>query len=121
MGGSLASSVVLNGGTLSGTGTVVAITQGATAGTVHPGDNGLGTPGVLNSASGVTLGTGTTFFVDLAHTSAGAPMAGADYDQLNVTGNVNLRRRPTFDAQFGLKAGCAARRSIHHHPGVGHD
>src|SRR5213079_2799011 len=32
----------------------------------------------------------TTFFVDLGHTSAGAPVPGVDFDQLQVNGPISL-------------------------------
>jgi autotransporter-associated beta strand protein len=83
--------VALAGGTLSGTGTVGTVGgQAPVAGTLDPGDNGAAPPiGILHSQT-VTLGSGTTFFVDLAHTSTGSPVPGVDNDLLSVTGNVFL-------------------------------
>ncbi len=75
------SAVSLNGGTLGGTGTVGAITSTASGGTVSPGSG----PGILNSGN-VNWSSGSpTFVVELNGTTAGS-----GYDQLNVTGTVNL-------------------------------
>ena len=46
-------------------------------------------PGILTAQS-VGLYTGSTFVVTLGHTSAGTPVAGVNYDQLDVNGNVDL-------------------------------
>ncbi len=69
----------VTGGTLGGTGPVGGII--ATNGTVAPG-NGAG---LLTSAGDVTFGTGSTFKIEI-----GGVNAGTDYDQLQVTGAVNL-------------------------------
>ena len=75
------SAVSLNGGTLGGTGTVGAITSTAAGGTVAPGQG----PGILNSGN-VNLSAGApSFVVQLNGTTLGT-----GYDQLNVTGTVNL-------------------------------
>ncbi|HLG06011.1 MAG TPA: autotransporter-associated beta strand repeat-containing protein, partial [Gemmatimonadales bacterium] len=75
------SAVSLNGGTLGGTGTVASVTSTASGGTVAPGAG----PGILNSG-GVNWSSGSPVFqVELNGTTAGA-----DYDQLIVTGTVNL-------------------------------
>jgi uncharacterized repeat protein (TIGR01451 family) len=76
------SAVSLNGGTLGGTGTVGAITSTTSGGTVSPGQ---GAPGILNSGS-VNWTSGSPSFV--AQLNGTAP--GTGYDQLNVTGAVNL-------------------------------
>jgi autotransporter-associated beta strand protein len=77
------SAVSLNGGTLGGTGTVGAITSTAAGGTLAPGP-AAGT-GILNSGN-LNLSAGTpTFSVVLNGTTAGT-----NYDQVNVTGTVNL-------------------------------
>ena len=86
--------VVLNGGSVSGQGSVATIAgpaAGAAIGTINPGINGT-TPivtGVLDTGS-ITAGQPTVINVDLNHISPAAPVAGTDYDQLNVAGNVNL-------------------------------
>jgi autotransporter-associated beta strand protein len=83
--------VVLGGGTVSGTGTVGTITGPATvAGTVSPGDSVSANPIGTLTSSADTWGTGTSFAVDLTHTSVGAPVAGTDNDLLVANGNVNL-------------------------------
>ncbi|HUK22511.1 MAG TPA: autotransporter-associated beta strand repeat-containing protein [Gemmatimonadales bacterium] len=75
------SAVSLNGGTIGGTGTVGAITSTAAGGAVAPGQG----PGILNSGN-VNLSTGApSFVVQLNGTTLGT-----GYDQLNVTGTVNL-------------------------------
>src|SRR5439155_1464209 len=82
--------VSLQGGTLSGTGTVGTIngtspTPSPAVGAVSPGDNGAAvTTGVLSSQS-VTWGLTTTFNVDLNGTTPGT-----GHDQLAVTGNIDL-------------------------------
>ena len=38
----------------------------------------------------MTWNAQTTFAVDLSHTSAGAPVAGVDFDQLAVAGDIDL-------------------------------
>ena len=76
------STVMVNSGsTLAGTGTVGAITS--TGGTVSPGDSG---PGILNAQGNVSLDAASTFTAELNGSSAGT----GGYDQLNVTGAVNL-------------------------------
>jgi fibronectin-binding autotransporter adhesin len=82
MNGSQSSTALsLNGGTLGGTGTLGTIASTSSGGTVSPGTS----PGILNS-SNIDLSTGSpTFSIELNGTSAGS-----GYDQLNVTGSVNL-------------------------------
>jgi autotransporter-associated beta strand protein len=84
-------SVVLAGGTLSGNGTVGTVGGPANvSGTVSPGDNGSANPiGTLHTQT-VTLGSGSTLFVNLAHTSVGNPVPGVDNDLLAVTGDIYL-------------------------------
>jgi autotransporter-associated beta strand protein len=72
----------VSGGTLGGAGTVGGIT--ATNGSVAPGSS-AGLAGLLTSNGNVTFNTGTTFNIDI-----GGVKAGAEYDQLRVTGTVNL-------------------------------
>src|SRR2546425_933880 len=75
------SAVSLNGGTLGGTGTVGAITSTGSGGSVAPGVGvGILTSGNVNWSSG-----SPGFVVQLNGTTAGT-----GYDQLNVTGTVNL-------------------------------
>jgi trimeric autotransporter adhesin len=74
-------SVIVSGGTLGGIGTTGTIT--ATNGSISPGNG----PGVLHSAS-VTMNSSTTYKVDINGTTPGN--SNGDYDQLNVTGTVNL-------------------------------
>ena len=74
-------SVILSGGTLGGIGTTGTIT--ATNGFISPGNG----PGVLHSAS-VTMNSSTVFKADINGTTPGN--SNGDYDQLNVTGTVNL-------------------------------
>ena len=75
------SAVSLNGGTLGGTGTVGAITSTGSGGSVTPGVGvGILSSGNVNWTSG-----SPGFAVQLNGTTAGT-----GYDQLNVTGSVNL-------------------------------
>jgi fibronectin-binding autotransporter adhesin len=77
------SAVSVNGGTLGGTGTVGTITSTASGGSVAPGSAG---PGLLNSGNVDLSASGTrSLVVELNGTTAGS-----GYDQLNVTGTVNL-------------------------------
>ncbi len=87
--------VQLNGGTLGGVGTVGdgnvlgdAISATGTGGVVNPGD-GLG---ILNTNGNVTWNASTTFSVDLARLIASPALlvAGTDYDQLLVNGDIFL-------------------------------
>jgi autotransporter-associated beta strand protein len=81
--GSQASGVTVNsGGTLGGTGTMGAVTVNA-GGAVYPG-NGSSTTGILNSGN-LALKSGSSFTVALNDVTPGT-----GYDQLNVTGTVNL-------------------------------
>jgi fibronectin-binding autotransporter adhesin len=76
------SAASLNGGTLGGMGTVGTISSTASGGTISPGQ---GAPGILNSSSVDWSSGNATFVVELNGTTVGS-----DYDQLNVTGTVNL-------------------------------
>jgi len=74
------SAVFVNSGSiLGGTGTVGAVTT--TGGTVSPGDS----PGILNVQGNATLDPAATFVAEL-----NGPTPGTGFDQLNVTGAVNL-------------------------------
>src|SRR5207244_8499045 len=78
------SAVSLDGGTLGGTGTVGTITSTASGGSVAPGVGvGILASGNVNWSSG-----SPGFVVQLNGTTAGT-----GYDQLNVTGSVNLGDR----------------------------
>src|SRR5262249_2859344 len=78
--GSLATSnLVFADGTLGGSGTVPAVTI-SSIGTLAPGDS----PGILNSGD-VSFQSGSTFSVVVAGATAGT-----QYDQLNITGTVDL-------------------------------
>jgi hypothetical protein len=93
-----ATPVALYGGTLGGTGTVASVgSSQLLPKTLNPGENG---PGILN-ARGVILDQYTTLVVEL---NGGAP--GTGYDQLNVTGGVNL-------------ASCSLKVSLGFTPAVG--
>lgn len=81
-GSQAASAVSVNGGMLGGTGTVGAITTTAAGGSVAPGQAG---PGILQSGN-VNWSTGSPAFV----VEVNGTTAGSGYDQLSVTGTVNL-------------------------------
>jgi autotransporter-associated beta strand protein len=87
--------VALTGGGLSGTGQVGTITgqspTAAASGTVNPGDNGTATPfGILRTQAEI-WGASTIFSVDVSDpTNNQTPTPGTNYDQLQVTGNLNL-------------------------------
>jgi autotransporter-associated beta strand protein len=83
-----ASSVLIDGGTLQGTGRVGAIT--GTSGHLHPG----GSPGILASGS-LAMSPGFHFDVSLD-----GPAAGTGYSELDVTGSVDLGGA-TLDATLG--------------------
>lgn len=72
------SAAAVNGGTLGGVGTVGALS--ATGGVVSPGQS----PGILNSGS-VSWTSAVTFAIEINGTTPGT-----QYDQLNVTGTVDL-------------------------------
>lgn len=82
LGNSSASAVALNGGTLSGNGTVASISSGLLGGKVFPSADG--SAGILTSGN-VALNASTRFFVRL-----GTNTPGTGHDQLKVNGTVNL-------------------------------
>ena len=84
---------VNSGSTLGGTGTVGGII--ATGATIQPGDG----PGILNVQGTVALDSSSTFAVAL-----NGPTPGTGYNQLNVTGAVNLNGS-TLDASVGFSGG----------------
>ena len=69
-----------SGTTLGGSGTVGTVTT--TSATISPGDS----PGVLSASGDVTFDSSSTFKVELDGSNPGT----GGYDQLNVTGTVNL-------------------------------
>ncbi len=82
-GGVLASTtnnVVISGGALQGAGSVNGVVTLSSGATLSPGAS----PGILNT-SGLTLNAGSTYVVELNGLNPGS-----GYDQVNVTGNVNL-------------------------------
>jgi hypothetical protein len=89
---------VSSGGTLAGSGTVNSVNA---AGVISPGVG----KGVLSTAS-ATL-NGGTLAIDLSKAGARAglaPLAGTDYDQLNVTGTVSLSSATlTLSTAAGMK------------------
>ena len=101
--GSIASSsgiTVDSGGTLTGSGTVPAVTAND-GGSVSPGTTS-GT--AMLSSGGLGLATGSTFNVVLGGTTAGS-----GYDQLNVTGTVDL----DSDSQGGATLNVIVRGGLH--------
>ena len=84
------SATTVLGGTLSGTGTVGALSVNA-GGTVAPGAS----PGILNSGS--TTFNGGTLVLELNGTAAGT-----DYDQLNVAGTVSLAADSPLTISLGF-------------------
>lgn len=89
------SPIVLNGGTLGGNGAVRSISVGSSTPTwLSPG----GSPGRLTSGS-VTLRTNATFIVELE-----GPAPGSKYDQLTVTGSVDLAGA-ALDLRLGFAPG----------------
>jgi autotransporter-associated beta strand protein len=87
---------VNSGGTLTGSGSVPAIT-GTSGGTIAPGTPSG--PAIVNSGS-VSLATGSAFNVVLKSTTPGS-----GYDQLNVTGTVNLDSGSTSGATLNVTLG----------------
>ena len=117
--GMLATSVnpvtVDNAGILGGTGTLNRPLDVKSGGTVSPGDSGSSlsadpttiATGILTTGTGgvVHFFPGSTFFVDLASSGPGQPVAGTDYDQLLVNGgappNVNFSGTVTLAGTSG--------------------
>jgi autotransporter-associated beta strand protein len=90
------SNVTLSGGTLGGVGTVGAIT--ASGGTLRPGDPDV--TGILTASADVSLASAATFGVRLDGTTAGS-----GYDQLNVTGAVNLNSDAGAGSRLAVSVG----------------
>lgn len=83
------------GGMLDGTGTVSSVT--VNAGTLKPGDG----PGILQVDGDLLMAPGTTFEAELDN-----PIPGSGYDQLRVSGNINLNGatlnlQPNFPVDVG--------------------
>ena len=78
------------GGTLSGTGRVVEAV--AVTGTLSPGNS----PGRIETGD-LTLADGGTFTAEVEDDNAAGASAGADYDQVAVTGTVSIGDGVTFD------------------------
>lgn len=76
--------LVNNGGTLGGNGSISGPLFVVSGGNLAPGAFGSGTTAVFHTAS-VSLGSGSNFVLDLINTTAGT-----GYDQLSVTGTVNI-------------------------------
>jgi hypothetical protein len=75
---------VNNGGTLGGNGTITGPVQVDASGTISPGTTtASGSTAVLNTGA-LTLASNSTFVADLVSTALGS------YDQLNVTGSVDI-------------------------------
>ena len=99
--GSIASSdFSVDGGTLGGSGTVGTISGTASGGTVNPGSP-VSATAVLSSGD-VALDAATTFSANL-----NGATAGTGYDQLNVTGTVNLNGA-TLNLAFGFTPAVGA-------------
>ncbi|MFO0936554.1 MAG: MBG domain-containing protein [Gemmataceae bacterium] len=107
--------MLLAGGSVSGTGTTGVIdgspTTTPSVGTVNPGVNANANPaGILHSGN-VIWGTNSIFSVDLSTTNPGSPVAGTDYDQLQVTGTINLGGA-TLTGTFGAGISLGDRFTI---------
>ena len=91
--GSIVSPVtVSSGGTLSGTGTISNVVTVNSGGTLSPGNSA----GILNTGD-LTLDGGGTLGVEINGTTVGT-----QYDQVNVTGTVNLAGSPTLNVNVGF-------------------
>jgi autotransporter-associated beta strand protein len=91
------SNVVVNGGRLGGTGTVGSITVNNT-GTVNAGGTGAST-GILHSNGTATFNAGSTLGVRL-----NGPTAGSGYDEVTVSGAVDLTHQPALNPSLGFMA-----------------
>jgi hypothetical protein len=85
-------SFTVNGGALSGTGTVSTVTMNG--GTLSPGTG----PGVLHVQGDLVVNSGATFQVEL-----NSAIAGGGYDQVQVNGAVNITGA-TLNLQVGFSA-----------------
>jgi len=82
-GSNSASAVTVSGGVLGGSGTVGALTV-QTGGTLAPGNS----PGIINTGD-FSLNSGAVLAMELTGSNA-TPVAGTNYDQVNVNGTVSL-------------------------------
>jgi hypothetical protein len=90
-------SFTVNGGMLDGTGTVSAVT--VNSGTLKPGDS----PGVLHVQGNLTMAPGAVFEAELD-----GPIPGSGYDQLQVSGGVNLNGATlNLQPNFAVSVGAA--------------
>jgi autotransporter-associated beta strand protein len=94
-----ASDVILSGGSLSGQGTVGNIT--ANGGTLSPGDPEA--TNMLTSSGNASLASAATFSVRLNGLNAGA-----DYDQLNISGAANLNSDGGAGSTLAVSVGYEA-------------
>lgn len=83
-GSSVSSVSVASGGTLGGSGSITGSVNVAAGGFLAPGNS----PGILSTGNLTLAGTLSAQLGKAAPT--GQPIAGTDYDQVNVTGSVNL-------------------------------
>jgi autotransporter-associated beta strand protein len=82
--GSSAVTVTGSGTALGGSGTISGTVSIASGSHLEPGASGIGSTGILKTGN-VTLSSGSFFNVDLNN-----PTVGTGYDQLSVTGTVNV-------------------------------
>ncbi len=80
-GGVLAGDFGVTGGTVNPSGTIT-----ANGGAISPGGTGVG---ILNTGS-VAASSRSTLIMNINSTGGGSPTPGTDYDQLAVTGSMNL-------------------------------
>jgi autotransporter-associated beta strand protein len=91
------SNVVVNGGRLGGTGTVGSITVNS-GGNVNAGGSGAST-GILHSNGTATFNAGSSLGVRL-----NGPTAGSGYDEVIVSGAVDLTHQPALNPSLGFMA-----------------
>jgi hypothetical protein len=83
--GSGTASVTANGGTLGGSGTISGSVTVASGATLAPGALGTGGSTAILNTGALSLSSGANFAFDLVNSTPGT-----GYDQVNVTGTVNL-------------------------------
>jgi hypothetical protein len=99
----------VNGGILDGTGTLSAVTVNS-GGTLRPGDS----PGVLHVDGNLTMASGAVFTSELD-----GPIPGSSYDQLQVSGSVNLNGATlNLQPNFAASAGAAFIILVNNGPGA---
>ena len=81
-----------NSGTLGGTGTVFGSLTANLGGTVSPGDPATPGVAVFTVGGNLTFNAGSTYFININPdvTMGVEPIAGTDYDQLNVFGTIAI-------------------------------